>query len=573
MKKAQKNSFSIKIKLLLMVLLPSIILSLTLTLLASSSIEDGMHEEALTGLRAVTYSLEEIYHITYPGEYHMDASGGLYKGDTLLTGNYEIVDDLHNFTGYEFTLFYGDTRMVTSLINSDTGKRLVGTKASDKVIKAVLENGEEFSDVNVVINDDNYYGYYVPIEENGEVVGMAFAGLHAAEAEAFIMQKELTLFGISFVVLLIIVVIGLMFSLRLGKDIISAENAISEIGQGNLNVTVDERAKSRNDEIGTMAREVENLVNVLKDAIGNVKNSSKVLYDSGHSLEEMAKQSSDTTNEISRAVEDVSRGAMTQAEETENASSNIGHIGDIITDIVSRVSVLDRCSADMKNASDESAAIIQELSLSNDRTTEAIQKIGTQVHTTNDSVQSIRQAVDLITAIATETNLLSLNASIEAARAGEHGRGFAVVASQIQKLAEESNNSAKEIRTIIDHLLKDSEQTVLVMDEVNIIINEQREKLEQTKDKFLMVADGVNSTRKETEVIENQTSSCDAARVKIVDIIQDLSAISEENAASTQQTNASMEELNATIMLLAEAAKDLLDLSEKLESDVSFFKV
>ena len=132
---------------------------------------------------------------------------------------------------------------------------------------------------------------------------------------------------------------------------------------------------------------------------------------------------------------------------------------------------------------------------------------------------------------------------------------------------------AQEIGDIIDNLLSDSEQTVKVMDEVNVIVNEQRNKLEETKQKFNMVTDGVDTTRNEAEVIRGQANNCDSARTKIVDIIQDLSAISEENAASTQQTNASMQELNATLQILADSAKSLLELSEKLEQDVAFFKL
>ena len=287
----------------------------------------------------------------------------------------------------------------------------------------------------------------------------------------------------------------------------------------------------------------------------------------------MSNQSSTTTNEISNAVEDVSRGAMNQAEETENASANVVKIGDMITNIVSSVESLGAASKEMQDASDESSVIIRELSESNDRTTEAIEKIGIQVNTTNESVQDIRQAVEMITSIATETNLLSLNASIEAARAGEHGRGFAVVASEIQKLAEESNTSAAQITKIIDNLLKDSEETVRVMGEVNEIVKVQKEKLEETKAKFELVTDGVDSTRRETESIEKQASACNEARTQVMGVIENLSAISEENAASAQETNASMEELNANLTMLADEAKDLLDLSAELEKSMEFFKI
>ncbi|MBQ7776670.1 MAG: cache domain-containing protein, partial [Lachnospiraceae bacterium] len=436
-----------------------------------------------------------------------------------------------------------------------------------------LVKGEEFSDTNVVINNQPYYGYYIPIKQNGSIVGMAFAGLHQEEADAFIQKKAGMIVGISVTILAVISVIGLVFALKMGNVITGAEAVISEIGNGNLQVSVDQKAKKRNDELGAMARELENLVAKLVNVIGNVKQSSKVLYDSGTALGEMATQTNNATAEIGHAVEDISRGAMTQAEETEVASSNIIQMGDIITEIVASVDALGQASQEMKKASDESEVIIKELSLSNDRTTDAIDKIGQQVHTTNNSVQEIRQAIELITNIAAETNLLSLNASIEAARAGEHGRGFAVVASEIQKLAEESNSSAQEIGRIIENLLKDSEQTVKVMDEVTVIIEEQRQKLEQTRSKFDLVTRGVDSTRNEAKIIEKQTADCDTARGRIMDVIQNLSAISEENAASTQETNASTEELGAALELLTESAKDLLRLSEELEENMSFFKV
>ncbi|MBQ2803825.1 MAG: cache domain-containing protein, partial [Lachnospiraceae bacterium] len=568
MKKEQKVRFSIKARLLLIALLPPIGLSIILTLMASNNIRLGMQEEAFAGLRGIAWALEEVYASTDSGDYIMDESGNVFKGDLAVSGNYDIVDHIKQNTDFDVTIFYGDTRVTTSLINGDTGERLVGTTAAAEVVQAVLNEGKEYSDASIVINNQPYYGYYVPITQNGAVVGMAFAGTPSTDVDAFITQKIIPIMIVSIVVLLIVIAIGLFFALNLSSAIIKAANVISEMGNGNLAVTVDSRAKKRSDETGVMTRELEGLINKLAEAIGQVKESSQVLYTSGTSLEQMASQSSSTTDEISRAVEDVSKGATNQAEETETASHSIDHMGTVITEIVASVDTLGKASLDMKNASDESSVIINELSISNDKTSDAIEKIGKQVYSTNDSVQEILKAVELITSIASETNLLSLNASIEAARAGEHGRGFAVVASEIQKLAEESNRSAQEIQQIIDSLLKESETTVQVMNEVDIIMKEQHEKLAETKEKFQLVIDGVTSTRNEAEIIQRQTDECDQARAKIMDVVQNLSAISEENAASSQETTASMEELNAMLNLLAESSKELLDLSTKLEADV-----
>ena len=181
--------------------------------------------------------------------------------------------------------------------------------------------------------------------------------------------------------------------------------------------------------------------------------------------------------------------------------------------------------------------------------------------------------MDLISSIASQTSLLSLNASIEAARAGEFGKGFAVVASEIQKLADESSRSAQTITDIISSLLEESEMTVEIMKEVGAIIAEQRNKIEDTQSHFVDVTEGINSSREDTTMIEERTHVCDESRKTVVDVIANLSAISQENAASAQETTASMEELSATINLLAEAANSLKGLSDQMNEDIQFFKL
>ena len=212
-------------------------------------------------------------------------------------------------------------------------------------------------------------------------------------------------------------------------------------------------------------------------------------------------------------------------------------------------------------------------SIYEDMMKEAIAKIAEQVKLTDESATKIQSAVSLITSIAEETNLLSLNASIEAARAGEAGKGFAVVASEIQKLAEESSDSAKTIEDVVNNLLSESKTTVEAMKEVEIIIEEQQQKLEETKEKFKDVNDGIASSSVETNNISDRTEECNESRNKVVDVVNSLVAIAQENSASTEETTASMEELNATINLVSNQADDLLNLAHALQDELGYFKM
>ena len=227
----------------------------------------------------------------------------------------------------------------------------------------------------------------------------------------------------------------------------------------------------------------------------------------------------------------------------------------------------------MGEAEKASSEIIAELSKSNDRTIEAVERISVQTEYTNVSAQKIKKAVALITSIADETSLLSLNASIEAARAGEAGRGFAVVASEISKLADQSNNSATEIEKIINELLVESNKTVDIMDEVKAIVDEQEEKLNMTKAEFENVSRGIESSVSSVENISGRMVELDIAKNGIIDVIQSLSAISEENAAATEETSASVQELDSTVGNLSEAAKDLKVIAEQLDQQISVFTV
>lgn len=576
----KKKGLGILPKMVLMCSLPMIIVEIVITVYAINALQDGMKSEAFGGLGNVCQSVESAYEAIDSGDYRLEGDV-LYKGDYCVTENVAVIDSFTKGSDVSVTLFYGDTRRATSLIDKETGSRIVGTKASDVVVSTVLQGGKDYYTDKIEINGENYYAYYKPVEDDaGKVVGMVFAGRPSADVDAVIIKQTASIGIIAVVILLISIVACVLLVKGIVRVVLHAEGMLEGIADGQLKIQlsggaakISEAARNRTDEIGMMVSSMYELVEKLQSMVMSIKKTTENLMQSGDSLESMASQTSTTADEISHAVEDISKGAVTQAEDIEAATTQVANIGDMIEQIVNGVKGLDEVSLNIKKADDESEQIISELSTSNDRTIDAIQKIGASVRTTNESVGRIQEAINLITAIASETSLLALNASIEAARAGEAGRGFAVVASQISKLSEDSNNSAKTIEDIITQLSADSEASVQIMAEVGEIINEQQRKLDETKNKFKDVSRGIEISMSETEKIYEQTKECDQARAHVTDVIQNLSAVAQQNAASTEETNAAMQELNATINLLAEAAKDLKDIAEELEADVSFFKV
>ena len=227
----------------------------------------------------------------------------------------------------------------------------------------------------------------------------------------------------------------------------------------------------------------------------------------------------------------------------------------------------------MRTSSGDAQNTLHTLVEVNKSAIESIEVIAEQTRTTNSSAQKIREATSLITAIAEETNLLSLNASIEAARAGEQGRGFAVVAGQIQKLAEQSNESAKKIDDIVAELIKDSEMAVATMDQVEEVMNKQNENMAMTDSKFTEVADGISASIDSIRIIRDKSDNLDKARVEVVDIVQNLTAIAEENAASTEETSASVTQVASIVENISGKAQELKNIADELDESMSRFTV
>ncbi len=367
------------------------------------------------------------------------------------------------------------------------------------------------------------------------------------------------------------VFVGLKYAKSITNPLQEVNTSLAGLAEGKF-YQID-KFTVRKDELGEIIRNSNEVMEKLRDIVGNIVSSANTVHSAADELAGMSDQISQNVDGVSNAVQDIAAGATQQADEIQNATENTNRIADAVGQVQGSTTDLEDVAGRMQTASSESAHSLEKLQKSSENMNDAIRKITDKISATSEAVEDINDMVESITNIASQTNLLALNASIEAARAGEAGRGFAVVAEEIGKLATESNESAGKIRNEMDKLLTESQSAVEMANEVQKTNNEQQEVIADTaKSVNGMLAD-IEDTVRSVRTISDNAEDCVTAKDVVADAMDSLSAISEENAASSEETGASMEELAATVTTLAQNAASLRDVSVRLSDEMKFFKM
>lgn len=415
-----------------------------------------------------------------------------------------------------------------------------------------------------------YAAYYINPQ------GSYILVVSADQSDAFsaVTQTRNYLIGMLLAILVVFSAIGLFLINHMVKPLHTLTGVVERVAALDLTPNGEEEVLAqRKDEIGLIAKSIRDLNIELREIVRVIQDQGNKLSESNVQFTQGFSEIVETVSNVNVAVEEIATGSTSQAQETTTAGEHIQNIGSAIESNTSNVSILETSIEHMNGLAAESSKMLEELAKINSWTSETIGVVTEQTDRTNQSAVKINEAVVAIQDIASQTNLLSLNASIEAARAGESGRGFAVVAEQIRKLAEDSANSAEQIEGIVQELITNSEDGVAKMRDLSETSGVQAGRFDKTKASFDELKHEIESVSSASREIFDQTNSINNLKNGVSGVIEQLAAIAEENAASTQETSASMNTLTESIDRCKDETEILSDLSHELNEQTSKFKL
>lgn len=565
----------LRLRLIVMALLPVLCMAGLTYLVASAQITQGMENQTFEGILATAQTLRELFDSMGEGEYYLDEAGQMWKGESInISACTELVDSIHEETGFEVTVFYGDERVLTTLKDAN-GKRQIGTKASQTVSSQVLNKGQNYHNNQTEIFGKRYMCSYIPLYQPGTKtpVGMIFMGREYKSVEAAVQKVLMNMLLTVLVVFIIVSITSMLGANSIASSIKKAILYVEQMSKGQLGIEAPKKLMERKDEIGDMCRGVKQLDNNFTSVVTEIQIQSHELEETTAICNKNAHKAFESAEQINAAAEEVAAATSTQAQGALEAENSVNTIGRIIDETNERMQEFSYTSQVIAKAAGSAKDVLKELNDSMKHVKGSVDNIYRQTNETHISVEKISEMTEVITSIASQTNMLSLNASIEAARAGEMGKGFAVVAEQIRKLAEECNSSAVKIREVLAQLKSNSDNSVSTMEEVHEMIQVQEDKLTETNQVFETVEGGINKSLEGIEKIMEEIDSLNDSRSSATHEVQNVAILAQQNAASIEETSASIDEVTVLLQEMAEKIDGLSLVADKLEKKAAVFQI
>ena len=553
---------------------------------------------SMTGNEAVTSAFIPMYD---------DANNlnGIMGADIRLNVLQQIVDEFSTDTKYAYIIdgegaliAHPEAEKVAELSNYITLERNVLAKNNDGSVKIDTEGNpiretenftvsEKLSEITQLVLDGNkgfveyenvngelVYSYYTPIELPGFSNNWGVITVENNE-DALAFTKGIQYFNtiLSIVLILVVVVLSNVLVSRITKPIEALVGVIKKISHYDLRENIPDKLQGRKDEVGVMAREVQLIEVNMRDLLGNVKKSADQVVVLSDKLADTAKLSTTTAEEVAEVVNQIAEGATEQAQNTMDGTEKLIELGRIIHESTEQTTALEQTSDAVDVNVNEGLKVVELLMQKTNDTSASTEVVHDSILKTSESANKIADASSMIASIAEQTNLLALNAAIEAARAGEHGKGFSVVAVEIKKLPEQSTESTKVIDEIVQILKTDAEMAVIKMSEANRIILDQRDSVELTEKKYREISSSMNESSNALKVLKISAKEMENKKDTVQESLQSLSAVAEENAASTEEASAAMEGQTNSIDEMFKASDELLGTVKELQNMVGKFNI
>ncbi|MCM1160324.1 MAG: methyl-accepting chemotaxis protein [Roseburia sp.] len=459
-----------------------------------------------------------------------------------------------------------DSNEITKAENypEDKGKRIITNSKAYVKMQQGLEKSGSFSTSK---NGKKYWLCYEYIGDLGNcLIGMIPEATMMKQAN----EIKVGTIGLVILVAIIVIAIGTWMAAGMSSTIKKIIKEVGKAAKGDLTVRV---LTKRHDEFAVLSNSINDMIADIKVLIGKVSNGMEQVDGAVEKVSGARESVHETAEVLSDAIVQIQSGARQQEDGAQNCLTGMDDLSDKIVRVVENTKEIDSISEETRVVVNNGIKMMKELNTSSEDTTQHLKEIMEDVRALEEKISHITSIVGVITEIADQTNLLSLNASIEAARAGEAGKGFAVVATEVKTLADQSGQAAEKIREIVDEVQQQSQKTLEHGESADEILKSQEQAVKRAVDAFHNIDGCVERLNQELSDITIQTQAIEGAKNNTLAAVEGISAVIEENTASTLEMGEGINGQKEQVEKMSGYTNDLKEVSQSLREEIHKFRI